>query len=132
MRKLEVEKYYNKNLKKKEIDNELKDLRTQIIHQMKGKDQVDINNGEYTVNYKPSYSYTVDYDKVVENLVKYKDTCDSDVSKKIEECLEVKIVVNEEKLESLIYNGYIPDNILSECSTEKQTFRFTIKKGKKK
>lgn len=132
MMEREVKDYYNKNLKKKEIDKELKDLKTQIVNQMEGKDSVDVNNGEYTVNYKPYYSYTVDYDKVVGRLLHYKETCDPSVSEKIEGCLEQKIVVNEEELESLIYNGYIPDNLLSECSIEKETFRFSIKKGKKK
>ena len=126
----DIELYFNKNLKKKDIEKELKDIKGKIIKDM--GDSEEIIDGEYKVTYKPSYSYTVDEDALVGKIQEYADSLDDpNLAQKIVDCLEVKMVVDEEKLESLIYNGLVPEDIGKDCTTTKEIYRFTVSKVKK-
>lgn len=128
MRKVEVKRYFDKNEKKKELDKELKGLKNKLIADMGNKDQVEVNGGEYEVNYKPYYTYTVDTDKLIQKIADYMNSLTNEEHRAaIEECLEYKVVINEEKLESLIYNGKVPEDIGEDCTVKKETRRFTVK-----
>lgn len=130
MMKDNVEKFYNINKEKKDIEKELKDLRGKILEDMNGEEE--LIEGNYKISYKPSVSYTVDEDKLVQKIKDYVISLDDpDIANKINECLKVKLVVDEDKLESLIYNGLIPEDIGSDCTTKKETYRFTVNLIKK-
>lgn len=130
MFKKDVERYYKKKLREKEIKDELKELKDLLIAQL-GDKEVEVKD-EYTISYKPSYSYVVDEDKLVDNILKYAQTFeDKETQDKILKSIRYKMVIDEEVLESLIYNGYIPEDIGKDCTTEKETFRFMVKKNKK-
>ena len=93
MMKDNVEKFYNINKEKKDIEKERKDLRVKIIRDMDGEEE--LIEGNYKISYKPSVSYTVDEDKLVQKIKDYVISLDdSDIANKINECLKVKLVIS--------------------------------------
>lgn len=126
----DIKEFYEKNNEKKYIEKELKNLRGRIIDQMGLQDE--LIKDEYLVTYKSSYSYTVNEEGLIERLLEIANsTPDSILREKILDSLEVKLTLNSEKLESLIYNGYISEAVGKDFTETKETKRFVVKKFKK-
>lgn len=126
----DIKEFYEKNNEKKYIEKELKNLRGRIIDQMGLQDE--LIEEEYLVTYKSSYSYTVNEEGLIERLLEIANsTPDPILREKILDSLEVKLTLNSEKLESLIYNGYISEDVGKDFTETKETKRFVVKKFKK-
>lgn len=126
----DVEMFYKMNNEKKNIEKELKNLRGRIIDQMGVQDE--LIEDKYLATYKASYSYTVNEEGLIERLLEIANsTSDAILREKILDLLEVKLTLNNEKLESLIYNGFIPEDIGRDFTETKETKRFVVKKFKK-
>lgn len=125
-----VEMFYEMNNEKKNIEKELKNLRGRIIDQMGIQDE--LVEDDYLATYKSSYSYTVNEEGLIGKLLEIANsTTDPILREKILDSMEIKLTLNNEKLESLIYNGYISADVGKDFTETKETKRFVVKKFKK-
>lgn len=126
----DVEMFYEMNNEKKNIEKELKNLRSRIIDQMGIQDE--LVEDDYLATYKSSYSYTVNEEGLIGKLLEIANsTTDPILREKILDSMEIKLTLNNEKLESLIYNGYISEAVGKDFTETKETKRFVVKKFKK-
>lgn len=126
----DVEMFYEMNNEKKNIEKELKNLRSRIIDQMGIQDE--LVEDDYLATYKSSYSYTVNEEGLIGKLLEIANsTTDLVLREKILDSMEIKLTLNNEKLESLIYNGYISEAVGKDFTETKETKRFVVKKFKK-
>ncbi len=109
----------NKNLKnlKKSVD----DLNKEIKNEMVARQLDSFESVNWKINYQTRRSESLDEDKVVDILIK------RGLDKGI---VTYKPCVNENALESAIYNGSIPADVLkeiSDCKIVKETFALVVK-----
>ena len=112
----------NKSLKnlKKSVD----DLNKEIKNEMAARQLDSFESNSWKISYQTRRSESLDEDKVINILVK----------NNLEEgIIAYKPYINENALESAIYNGSIPTDVLKEisgCKNIKETFALVIKEKK--
>lgn len=109
-------KEQSKLLKKKET--ELKALLTESDIVATTYDNIDVSYKSYTRS-------SIDEDKLVSILKGL-----AQVNPAITECLEVKEIVNEDRLQDMIYNGYLSPDDIADAYVETESKRLTVKRGR--
>lgn len=109
-----VSMYGENDAKLKEWKKTCEEQKSQIKEIMSNEDITDYSAGGYTVKYVVSERTSVDEDKMVDILKKHWSSKNGSMT-----CPYIKpiYVLDSDALESAIYNGDIPSDVLAELNT---------------
>lgn len=124
-----VDSYALANNEKNDLDKICKKKNAEIKSYMADNNLSDFKGTSYTVKYSVSKSETMDEDKLLNIFYNHNIT----ENEQLADIIKTKAYIDFDRLESAIYNGLIPNDILSEmagCTVVKETPRVIIQKNK--
>lgn len=117
-----VKEYYQIHAQIKELDETDKALNKQIKTTMSDNDLTDFTEGDINVKLTTQRRSNTNSEMLVEKLKSLGYT----------NCIKTIEVPNENEIENLIYNGKLPADLLTSCTTTTEVRVLKIKKLKKK
>ena len=109
--------------KEKEATTELKDY-------MESWDLETMETDKYKVTNKEVVSTSINEEVLVDVIINLIANAEGDLKDLLRECLVVKTVVDEDKVQELIYKGFLDVEAISPAVVEKKHTRLTIKEVK--
>lgn len=121
---------------RKQAEKEAKDacsaVTTEVKKYMTDNGMEEAESGEWKVTYKPSERVSMNEEKLIATLKKLaRKEKDKERKAEIRKAIVKVEAIDEQLLESLIYNGVIEADDIQECTESKVTYTLRLSKNKK-